>query len=79
MTTIHPAELARFDQLHRLVTETLTAFTDAHREALAQDQCHPVSLTGLVQYLQHHVTHLACAELLAVAIDQLTALEDTRV
>jgi hypothetical protein len=78
-STPNAAELAAFDQIHALVTETLGVFVDAHHHAIAEDRCAEVSIAGLAQYLHHHVTHHACAELLAVAIDLITALEDSRV
>lgn len=73
------AELARFDQIRALISDTLDCFIEAHLAALDEDRTVEVSIAGLAQYLHGHVNHHACAELLAVAVDRLASKENPHV
>jgi hypothetical protein len=71
MTRPTAGELAAFDQARTGCADLIDALIDTHRHVIATQGQRELHTVGLAHFLAHDVTHISCAELLAVSIDRL--------
>ncbi len=65
------AQLARFDQAHAIVSQSLDALVVTFGEMLAAGEPRELSIAGQGEWLRQNMTHEALAEHLTVAVARL--------